>query len=109
MGHVSRSVSAVFWLSPYEGSKVASSLALLQVLASEAQETLEAAIRLLLVTQDTSEGAAAGLKPRIAAASKVGAALRSSQEALARALKTPTLTSGKSKAALLTRLNLLSH
>ncbi len=66
-----------------------------QALASEAQELLEAATRLLLVTQHASEGAAAGLEPRIAAASQIGAALRNSQEALDRVLKAPTLTSGE--------------
>lgn len=68
---------------------------LLQVLASETQQLLEAATRLLLVTPHASEGAAAGLKLRIAAAAQIGMALRSSQEALQKALKTPTLTSGK--------------
>ena len=68
---------------------------LLQVLASEAQQLLEAATRLLLVTHHTSEGAAAGLKLCIAAASQIGTALRSSQDALDKALNTPTLTSGE--------------
>ncbi len=65
------------------------------MLASEAQQLLEAATRLLLVAQHISEGAAAGLKLRIAAASQIGANSRSSQEALNKALNTPTLNSGE--------------
>ncbi len=68
------------------------------MLVSEAQQLLEAATRLLLVTQHTSEGPAAGLKLRIAAVAQIGAALRSSQEALDKALNTPTLTSGEGAA-----------
>ena len=66
------------------------------MLASEVQQLLEAATRLLLVTPHTSEGTPAGLELRIAAAARVGGALRSSQEALHKALNTPMLTSGKS-------------
>ena len=79
---------------PSDSSKVATILAWVQVLASEAQELLAAAMRVLLVTQHASEGAAAGLAPRIAAASRLGAAAHSSQKALDRALRAPTLASG---------------
>jgi len=67
----------------------------LQVLASDTQKLVEASTRLLLVTENSAEGMAVSLKGRLSAASCIGLAWRGAQEAIDKALKAATLTSGK--------------
>ena len=66
-------------------------LSLHQVVAIEAQDSLEAATRILLTAEHASEGMA----PRLRCIEHIHLAWRISEAALDRALQAPTLTSGK--------------